>query len=295
MGMNKFIKPLAIVAAGLFIVGICAVAYEFITLPEAIMESTPVVDLSAKSQMQPAINSAFLITGICLTLGLAAIFLQILVISKQASNVVSQQQATEEAKPSAVRLNEEDEELHDVSALDADIVSEIQQIASDKKTKPNQKLELALRKICNTLEASQGAVYVCLDKADKKLVELRAGYALMKGDSEVVQYEFGEGLPGQVAKEGKLVNIDQVPNGYIKVLSGLGNASPTHLLLCPVKAGDNIKGVVELASFNKYNRHQVEIVKQAFELMGKVFEESSKQNAANPEAADEAELVANVK
>jgi len=67
-------------------------------------------------------------------------------------------------------------------------------------------------------------------------------------------YEFGEGLAGQVAKEGKSINITNVPQGYITVLSGLGSASPNALAIVPVQSADQVVGVLEVASFRPFSR-----------------------------------------
>ena len=61
------------------------------------------------------------------------------------------------------------------------------------------------------------------------------GYALSIGESTVIKYEIGEGLIGQSAASGNTLYVDDVPDGYIKIVSGLGSASPQHLLIVPVK------------------------------------------------------------
>jgi hypothetical protein len=290
--MNKLSKPLAIGAVALFVLGIFLVAYQFIVLPEALRESSSAVDLNVSREMQPEITKLAIVVGLSLMMGLAAIFFQLMMTRRRVNEVQQVYDPMANQRATTAKLDEEDEDTHDVSALDETVVDDIKKIAATKDS-ANTKLEKALSRICNHLEASQGAVYACFNTASPNYIELKAGYALMKSESQITRYEYGEGLPGQVAKEGNIVNISKVPDGYIQVLSGLGSATPTNLLICPVEVNKQIKGIVELASFTKFTNRQSQIVKQAFELIGKVFEESIRETPDHTEGTSE-EVVADV-
>ncbi|RAV99120.1 GAF domain-containing protein [Pseudochryseolinea flava] len=129
-------------------------------------------------------------------------------------------------------------------------------------------LQTTLQVICKQLDAGQGALYVVIEDAGKRFVNLQHGYALTIGESTVIRYEFGEGLIGQVAVGGKTLYIDDVPNGYIKILSGLGSASPKYLLIVPVKKQDQApKGVIEIASFTALSEDQRKFVEESAQLI----------------------------
>ncbi len=64
------------------------------------------------------------------------------------------------------------------------------------------------------------------------------------------EYKLGEGLIGQVAKDKKILYIDNVPEGYIEILSGLGKGSPHYLTLLPLVKDNITVAVVEFASFS---------------------------------------------
>lgn len=104
-----------------------------------------------------------------------------------------------------------------------------------------------LNELCNRVGAGIGAIYA---NVNGKL-ELKYGYALDKDMS--LTYSFGEGLVGRVAAEGKRLYLDQLPEGYITVVSGLGNSSPRRLALVPVKADNRLAGVMEIATFSDLN------------------------------------------
>jgi hypothetical protein len=64
----------------------------------------------------------------------------------------------------------------------------------------------------------------------------------------------GEGLNGQVAKNRIIMKVDNIPDGYIKVASGLGTGSPRNLLIIPLLLNKETIGIVEMASFMEFDR-----------------------------------------
>ena len=113
------------------------------------------------------------------------------------------------------------------------------------------------------LEASQGIFYVARKREDGiRTLSMVASYAYHLPESSTLEFEFGEGLAGQVAKEGKLINLSTVPDGYLTILSGLGKASPKALLIVPLVANGNTFAVLELASFKAFTAEEVEMVQE---------------------------------
>lgn len=101
-------------------------------------------------------------------------------------------------------------------------------------------------------EISQGAFFIAGLKDGKQILRFLSGYASKNPENNEDILEFGEGFPGQVAKDGKMINISNIPEGYISIESGLGNASPSSLLIFPVKDNEKVLAVIELASFHKF-------------------------------------------
>jgi CheY-like chemotaxis protein len=56
----------------------------------------------------------------------------------------------------------------------------------------------------------------------------------------------GEGWVGQVAVEGKLVALPEVPDDHIKIVTATGESRPRHLLIAPLTGSGRTVGVVEL-------------------------------------------------
>jgi signal transduction histidine kinase/DNA-binding response OmpR family regulator len=103
------------------------------------------------------------------------------------------------------------------------------------------------------LGAKMGPFYWLSD--DQKLSRVsRYAYSKSQGDEKII--EFGEGLVGQAALEKKPILIEDIPAGYFKISSDLGEAAPRSLLLCPILYEGQVNGVIELGSFDRFTEHQ---------------------------------------
>lgn len=156
-------------------------------------------------------------------------------------------------------------------------VTSLKKALSTKTGTNEEYIKYSLNEICKQLNAGIGAFYTVGERDGKKVVEMKTSYALSLGESQMPVYEFGEGLVGQAALEQKTLNIDDIPEGYVKVVSGLGKASPTHLLVSPVIHDDSLYGVVEIASFTAFGVKEENLIKTAFEIIMKKIQGAEKK------------------
>ncbi|WP_259370628.1 MULTISPECIES: HAMP domain-containing protein [Streptomyces] len=77
----------------------------------------------------------------------------------------------------------------------------------------------------------------------------------------------GEGLIGQAAVEGRAILMENVPPGYLKISSGLGEAPPAHVVVLPVVFEDQVLGVIELAAFQPFTQIQQDFLNQIAEMI----------------------------
>jgi PAS domain S-box-containing protein len=116
------------------------------------------------------------------------------------------------------------------------------------------------------LKANQGALYIIDDvESDEPTMSMMACYAWDKKKYLNQKVYKGEGLAGQCWQEMDVIFLTDVPQNYIRITSGLGDANPSCILIVPLKVNDQIFGVVELASFNVLKEHEVEFVKKISE------------------------------
>ena len=73
----------------------------------------------------------------------------------------------------------------------------------------------------------------------------------------------GEGLVGQCWYEAEPILLSNVPEDYIQISSGLGDASPRSVYIAPIKMNNVVYGVLELASFSRFEEHEIDFINKA--------------------------------
>ncbi len=76
---------------------------------------------------------------------------------------------------------------------------------------------------------------------------------------------WGEGLIGRCGLERETIFMTDVPDNYLKVTSGLGESNPRSVLIVPLKANDEIFGVIEMASFQPFHEYEIGFVEKTAE------------------------------
>ena len=95
------------------------------------------------------------------------------------------------------------------------------------------------------------------------------GYNLPADDS--IFFNVGEGLVGQAAQEKRSILVTQVPEGYIKIQSGLGATVPKNILITPFCNEGQVIGVIELGSLNEINDDQKKFLDRAADGIARVL------------------------
>jgi len=111
------------------------------------------------------------------------------------------------------------------------------------------------------LNVQQGNIYV-VRSSDKNILRLSAFYAFGKRKENSLFIEKGEGLIGEVFRENQTHYIDDIPENYMRISSGLGSIKPNYLLVVPLRANDEVQGVIELASFNPFLDYHIEFLER---------------------------------
>ncbi|HEX8776865.1 MAG TPA: CHASE3 domain-containing protein, partial [Rhodanobacter sp.] len=110
------------------------------------------------------------------------------------------------------------------------------------------------------LKAGVGVLYLH-DEASGRL-DLIGSYGLRLGAHPAVRYLPGEGLVGQCALSHRPIELDHLPDDYLRIDSGSGNALPRHLLILPVLLRDRLIGVLEFAGFEAPTSLQRQLLEQ---------------------------------
>ncbi len=111
------------------------------------------------------------------------------------------------------------------------------------------------------VNGNQGSLFITNDvDGHPEHLELLSCYAWEKKKFLEMKIEKGEGLVGQCWQEGEPIYLTDVPAKYITITSGLGKATPTSILIVPLKVNENIYGIVEVASFKVFRPHEKEFI-----------------------------------
>ena len=106
--------------------------------------------------------------------------------------------------------------------------------------------------------AIQGAIYFTNEEdPDNIKLELSACYAYEKQKLIEQSFSVDDGLLGRAYHENRVINLTDLPPGYIKIVSGLGDAQPNNLIIVPLIFNQKNSGMLELASFKVFEEYQV--------------------------------------
>jgi|GEM_PF-1073641 hypothetical protein len=199
---------------------------------------------------------AFLLITFCLSV-LFIITLFRKSIDKQAINVDMISKMEIKDKKEQKQLKEEEKQR-------------VQLLAEKKRTLLNDLMkdlspQLNIQNYCEKVlinlskqyEVMQGLFFL-KDQSDK--VYRRAGSYAFYTEEELREFTEDIGLSGQVATNKKILNISNIPEKYITIHSGLGKSSPTNLIIFPLLHNNEAIGVIELASFIKFDAFSEEVL-----------------------------------
>jgi PAS domain S-box-containing protein len=120
-----------------------------------------------------------------------------------------------------------------------------------------------IRNLVKMMRANQGALYLINDEQGQvPPIEMVACYAYERKKYLSQCIHLGEGLVGQSVLEKSSIYMTDIPADYLRITSGLGQALPKNLLIVPLKLDEQVFGVVEIASFETIQQHEVEFLEQ---------------------------------
>jgi len=129
-----------------------------------------------------------------------------------------------------------------------------------------------LSELAELVNARYGSFYILEQEiAEEPKLKLFAGYAQKNRKLINNEFELSEGLVGQCAKDKERIRLSNVPAEYLQISSGIGSAAPVDLVILPVLFENNIKAVIELASFENFSDTHIDFLDQLTESIGIVL------------------------
>ncbi|MFI0982902.1 HAMP domain-containing protein [Streptomyces sp. NPDC021093] len=138
---------------------------------------------------------------------------------------------------------------------------------------------LIMSELTPVVAAQQGAFFLALPSGASAVkgaevgaetdspyqLRMRGSYGYSAGSMPTV-FRPGETLIGTAAEEKRTIQV-RVPEGYLKISSGLGEAPPAHVIVLPVVFEGQVLGVIELASFQPFTHIQKDFLNQIAEMI----------------------------
>jgi len=143
-------------------------------------------------------------------------------------------------------------------------------IFSDILRKNNDKIDVLAREIIRNLvkylNSNQGGLFL-IDEENKTNPSLKLLSAFAFDREKFLQktIDVGAGLVGTCAAEKETIYLKEIPQDYMQITSGLGDANPNSLLLVPMIIENKVLGVIEIASFNIFEPHEIEFAERIAE------------------------------
>ncbi len=142
------------------------------------------------------------------------------------------------------------------------------------------------------VKANQGSIFIIdsSEDAEEKYMKMAACYAWDKRKFLEMKIYEGEGLAGQAWIEGDTIYRTDVPEDFITITSGLGEANPRSILIVPLKVNDEVHGILELASFKEFEEYEIDFIERIAENIASTIS-SVKVNARTQQLLQESTMM----
>ncbi len=151
-----------------------------------------------------------------------------------------------------------------VNAAIAEISRILRDLDDDLTTVSNK----LIAKLVTYFGANQGGLFLTETVPDREpVLKLMAFYAWDRHKYAQQIIRKGEGLIGQAFLEKDTIYLTKIPDGYIRITSGLGDALPDALLIVPLMVRDEVYGVVEMAAFGGFEPFKIKFLKKLGETI----------------------------
>ena len=187
-------------------------------------------------------------------------------------SIVSLKTKLENAKAISIKEQKE-KELNELHNKTLSVFSSLLRKNTNDISKLGIDILTQLTKFTNSQIAG---LYIVNTTEEEKTLELVASFAYNETKIIKRQYKYGESLIGACAIEKTSLYFEEIDKDYIKITSGLGETRPTNLLITPLLLGDDIYGILEIASINTFTKTDIDFIEKLCKEIASVLSFSKK-------------------
>ncbi|MEU1394469.1 MULTISPECIES: HAMP domain-containing protein, partial [unclassified Nonomuraea] len=108
--------------------------------------------------------------------------------------------------------------------------------------------ELVMNELAPLVSAQYGAFFL----AEENELQLISAYGYPADPGRPTRFRLGEALVGQAARSRRVIAVDDVPSGSVRISTGLGTIEPASVVVLPIVVEEQVLGVIELASVQAF-------------------------------------------
>ncbi|MBB3194867.1 HAMP domain-containing protein [Roseateles terrae] len=131
--------------------------------------------------------------------------------------------------------------------------------------------QLILSELAPVVGVKQAEFYVLRMSGDTPRLKLFASYASGGQGTHGKELDLGQGLVGQCALDQEKILLTNVPSKALRVASGLSESAAMEVLVLPVVFEGKVRGVLELASLERFSSTHQAFLDQLTESIGIVI------------------------
>lgn len=123
-----------------------------------------------------------------------------------------------------------------------------------------------LKNLVKYVDGNQGVLFLANDdEGEYRMLEASSVYASNRKKFMEIKIQFGEGLVGACALERETIFLTEIPENFVTISSGLGEANPSCLVMVPLKQDEKVMGVLEIASLKVLEPYIIDFLEKVAE------------------------------
>ncbi|MDC0584770.1 hypothetical protein OAO55_03470 [Bacteroidales bacterium] len=170
----------------------------------------------------------------------------------------------EEVNKQQKMLRQRDIDEHDMRYMNQGL-AKFGDIISKNKDTVKQLAQSTIAELVNYLKAEQGTIYVLENEEEQDTLRLQGIYNGAKNKIIQETFDINEGIIGACYKDAQVKIIDNLPEGYTEIVSGLGRGTPNTLIAVPIILDEIKEGVIEITSFKPIEQYKIDFLKKFVE------------------------------